>query len=232
MDDRPYYYRLRGRTIGPLPLRQMRQLAQRAQIGRTTDVSRDGEQWGKAGDYVEIFETESAFEALPLESMGATGPEPSRQTPPAPEVSPQAQGPLWYYTQNGAQAGPVTLAALQQMVSNGTLLSHEHVIPEGGTEWVSVKNVPMPQGVGGNQIVVNVPQQQNSDATNGLAIAGFVISIVGCAPLGLILSLVALNSKNRSQRGLAIAGAIIGGLGTLCICGFGLFWILAAAAGA
>ena len=60
MDDRPYYYRLRGRTMGPVGLRQVRQLAARAQIGRTTDVSRDGLQWAKAGDFPEIFEAESA----------------------------------------------------------------------------------------------------------------------------------------------------------------------------
>jgi molecular chaperone DnaK len=56
--------------------------------------------------------------------------------------------------------------------------------------------------------------------TNGLGIAGFVCSLVGlCAggllsPVGLILSLVALG---REPRGFAIAGVILGALGS---CGF------------
>ncbi len=65
--------------------------------------------------------------------------------------------------------------------------------------------------------VINIsqaaPQEQQ---TNGMAIAGFVLSLLGCtcitALLGFIFSLVALNSSNRANRGLAIAGAIIGGL--------------------
>ncbi len=66
-----------------------------------------------------------------------------------------------------------------------------------------------------------VPAQQ----TNGMAIAGFVCSLVGMvsgghllSPIGLILSLVAL--KREGGRGWAIAGIIIGGLG---ICG----WLIA-----
>jgi hypothetical protein len=55
--------------------------------------------------------------------------------------------------------------------------------------------------------------------TNGLGIAGFVISLVGIftcvlCPVGLILSLVALK---RQPRGLAIAGAVIGAVGTLAL---------------
>ena len=54
--------------------------------------------------------------------------------------------------------------------------------------------------------------------TNGLAIAGFVVSVTFCfAPVGFILSLVSLNQIKKSAtpvggKGLAIAGAIIGGL--------------------
>ena len=54
--------------------------------------------------------------------------------------------------------------------------------------------------------------------TNGLAIAGFVCSLLGIfgscgllSPIGLILSLVAIG---REPRGFAIAGVVIGALGT------------------
>lgn len=52
---------------------------------------------------------------------------------------------------------------------------------------------------------------------NGLGIAGFVCSVIGLctggllSPVGLILSLIALN---RPPRGLAIAGVVIGALGS------------------
>jgi hypothetical protein len=58
--------------------------------------------------------------------------------------------------------------------------------------------------------------------TNGLAIGGFVVSLVGIltcgviSPIALILSLVALK---KQPRGFAIAGTVIGGIGTLMIAG-------------
>ena len=57
--------------------------------------------------------------------------------------------------------------------------------------------------------------------TNGLAVAGFVCSIVGwfccgiTSIIGVILSIVALSQiKNRQEggKGLAIAGIVIGGI--------------------
>lgn len=57
----------------------------------------------------------------------------------------------------------------------------------------------------------------NSQSTNGLAIAGFVLSMIGCGfPIGLILSAISLGqfSKNPNQKGkgLALAGLIIGAI--------------------
>lgn len=59
------------------------------------------------------------------------------------------------------------------------------------------------------------PQPQS----NGLGLAGFIVSLSGTlltcgvvAPVGLILSLVALR---KEPRGFAIAGAVIGAIGTL-----------------
>jgi hypothetical protein len=65
--------------------------------------------------------------------------------------------------------------------------------------------------------VINVHASQTREhETNGMAVAGFVLSLLGftclTALLGFIFSLVALNSNNRANRGLAIAGAIISGL--------------------
>jgi len=67
---------------------------------------------------------------------------------------------------------------------------------------------------------VNAPQTPTEQANN-LAIAGFICSVLGIlgtcgllSPIGLILSLVALG---REPRGFAIAGAVIGALGTCLV---------------
>ena len=68
-----------------------------------------------------------------------------------------------------------------------------------------------------------VPDYMNPPKYNGLAIAGFVCSLLGCTALvGFILSLVALNQITKAQpaqqgRGLALAGAIVGGLWLLYV---------------
>lgn len=234
MDDRPFYYRVRGRTLGPVPLRQIRQLAQRAQIGRTTDISRDGVQWGKAGDWPEIFEVPAG--ADPGSGGGFGGDQGLSIAEPA--VPALASG-NWYYAVGGVQQGPVDLATLQRMVASGHVGPADHVFAEGGTDWMLVSSVPqlatMAVPSGGNAPVINVTVPQaasQGEGTNGLAIAGFILSLVGCAPLGLILSLVALNGKNKANRGLAIAGAIIGGFFTLCGCGYVILMVIAAAANA
>lgn len=233
MDDRPYYYRLRGRSLGPVTLRQLRQLAQRAQIGRTTDVSRDGQQWGKAADFPEIFEIEGGMSA-PVETAAAGGGRPGGG-PTMPATSSN-----WYYAVNGVQQGPVDMAALQAMVAAGQLTTNDHVFPEGGSDWLPVRSVPQLAGAVGSApamapvINVNVPRQTvvQSEGSNGLAIAGFVLSLLGCAPLAIILCLVAMSGKNKANRGLAIAGAIISGIQILCGCAYFIFVVMLAAANA
>ncbi|MFH0831030.1 MAG: DUF4190 domain-containing protein [Parcubacteria group bacterium] len=56
---------------------------------------------------------------------------------------------------------------------------------------------------------------QKSTGTNGLAIAAFVLSLVGLGIIGLILGIVALSQIKKTGeggKGLAIAGIIIGAL--------------------
>ncbi len=66
------------------------------------------------------------------------------------------------------------------------------------------------------QYATYMPEPRRS---NGLGIAGFVVSLVGIfscgllSPVGLVLSFVALY---RRPRGFAIAGVIIGAIGSIC----------------
>ena len=52
--------------------------------------------------------------------------------------------------------------------------------------------------------------------TNGLAVAGFVSSLVCCTPVGIVLSAIGLSQINKDPsqkgRGLAIAGLIVGSI--------------------
>lgn len=66
---------------------------------------------------------------------------------------------------------------------------------------------------------LNAPQILNSDRTNTWSIVGFVTSLL-IAPLGVIFSLIALGQiRQTGERGegLAIAGLVIGILGTIWI---------------
>jgi len=235
MDDRPYYYRLRGRTLGPVGLRQIRQLAQRAQIGKNTDLSRDGVQWVKAGEHPEIFDTGENAPQFPKGGGLSRGQGPGSEDlslgPPLGASTLESSN--WYYAIAGVQKGPVDLATLRRMVASGQLATTDQVFPEGGTAWVAVSQVPdlAAGSAPGSGPVINVTVPP-PEGTNGMAIAGFVLSLFPCLSLvGLILSLVALNSPNKANRGLAIAGAIIGGLWCLCGCGWSVLWFAGVMAG-
>lgn len=238
MDDQPFYYRLRGRTIGPLGLRQIRQRAQQAQIGPNTDVSRDGLQWGKASDFPEIFGA-SASEPPPTstgsfsaDDFSGVGPTFGGGTP-----TPTTGGQRWYYTANGAQQGPVEMATLQQMVASGSLAATEHVIPEGGSQWMTVSSVPQLAGGGGafgtDGPVINTggsggrgsaERSSRRSKSSGLAITSLVLGIVGLllwlcpliglpvTVLGIIFGSVGINSAGR---GMAIAGLVMSIIGLI-----------------
>jgi hypothetical protein len=63
--------------------------------------------------------------------------------------------------------------------------------------------------------------------TNGLAIAGFVLALLGIQPVALILSILGLTECNKRQdngRGLAVAGIILSALGVI-------FWVMLVASG-
>ena len=95
-----------------------------------------------------------------------------------------------------------------------------------GTAANATAGVPIQPAPTGYQAPYGAPV---APPTNGLAVGGFVTSVLGCtALLGFILSLVALNQIKNSPtpqggKGLATAGVIIGAVYTF---GFAFFWIL------
>jgi hypothetical protein len=165
------------------------------------------------------------------------------------EMSPDSQ---WYYARGGQQLGPVSTAALRDLLRGGQLTAGDLVWAEGMPAWQQVKNIsalsapvvpdiasppavyppppipayavrPDPLHYGGAPI----PYYPTGQSYNGLAIAGFVLALT--MPLiGLIVSLIALNSMKNSGNfeghGLAKAGVIIPLVEIGVILLFACFW--------
>lgn len=204
-DMRPYFYRLRGNALGPFDLTTMQQKAQRGMVSRVTEVSRDGSDWRKATDFPELFQKPTPPSPVFVESPGSS----------VASVTPATDG--WYIALQGIQQpDPVSLSTVQQYVATGVIKKDDVVCRPGERNWTIVRSVP--------ELMMFIrPEEPRDESSNGLAIAGFVLALIGCtAPLGFIFSLIALNSKNHANRGLAIAGAIIGGLATI---GF-ILWVI------
>lgn len=199
-DPRPYFYRLRGNALGPFDLESMQQKAQRGIVSRITEISRDGSDWRKATEFPELFRRPTAAAPVRPEPMVAEA---------VPIDSPTLSNG-WYIVLHGVQQpDPVPLSTVQQYVATGIIKKDDVVCRVGERNWSIVRSIP--------ELAVFIREEEpRHESSNGLAIAGFVLSLLGCtAPLGFIFSLVALNSKNQSNRGLAIAGAVIGGLATI-----------------
>jgi hypothetical protein len=122
--------------------------------------------------------------------------------------------------------GPVSAEDLRRWISEGRANAQTPVQPEGGTEWRPLGTVPE----FASAFVTASPAAPTafpatvsaSAGTNGMAVAGLVLSILGLlccgcgapfATLGLIFSAVGLSQINRNPmqqgRGLAIAGIVL-----------------------
>jgi hypothetical protein len=136
--------------------------------------------------------------------------------------------------------GPVTAGELRQWIADGRADAQTLTQAEGSTEWKPLGTFPeFADAFAAPLAAISYPpappsfqpvtQFQQRERTNGMAVAGLVLAILGlficCGPLfstlGLIFSCLSLNQINQdaSQRGrsLAIAGII------LSICGYLLF---------
>jgi hypothetical protein len=138
----------------------------------------------------------------------------------------------WYYAVNGQRQGPIGFEQLRHMVAMGQIAGGDLVWHEGMGDWQAVSSIPAlmprpqpvypqpappPQYQGYSAMPVGYQSQMSGGKSyQGMAIAGFVLSLLvifPCTILGLIFSLVALNgmktSTNQDGKGLATAGAVI-----------------------
>jgi hypothetical protein len=133
----------------------------------------------------------------------------------------------WYYAANGQRVGPVTFDQLRRLTTSGQIAANDLVWTEGMADWQPASGIPSlmppvphyqavqshyPQPPVGYSYVAQQPVGQSNQ---GMAIAGFVCSLLfALSPLGLIFSMIALNGMKRTGnedgKGLAIAGLVIG----------------------
>jgi hypothetical protein len=138
--------------------------------------------------------------------------------------------------------GPVDAVQLRRWIAEGRANGQSLVKAEGSNEWRRLSTLP--------EFAADAPPTpapypaafQSAylpTRTNGLAIAGFVLSLTSflcccCSPTlyipGLIFSAIGLSQINRDPtqngRGLAVAGIILAVLGLLLSGGFLVSWLM------
>ena len=136
--------------------------------------------------------------------------------------------------------GPVSADDLRKWIAEGRANAQTRAWTSGMTEWRPLGTFPEFAALFPAPSYVSSAQYAPPSRTNGMAVAGFLFSLLGipcCMTilfplLGLIFSMVALGQSNRdggeNGRSLAVAGLIIS-LVTLLVALF--FWIVCALTG-
>ncbi len=236
-----FFIRVRGRVQGPLTTKQIRILAHRGRFGRHHEVSEDGTNWSRASAYPDLFaartvsklrknaveESPDAVETVDDSLEEEEEPETYGLVEP-PQEPVELEPPIWHYTINSDQEGPVPYSQLQYLASAGQLRSNDLIWTEGMAEWSEASTVP---GLFSTSQSTHVNVETTTETTteslfdssgasktSPMAVASLVLAIV-LPVIGSILAVVfghvALNQIKQSQntlggRGMAIAGLILG----------------------
>ena len=137
-----YYVRVRGRVLGPYTLDAVSQMARKAQIGRSHEVSLDGESWRPAAEFPEIFERPPAPAAMAVPSITLPADTPISAAPiQGPDVS--SGGVMWHYTRRGEQQpAPISQSALVNLIASGDVGAEDHAWCETMSTWDVVSRIP------------------------------------------------------------------------------------------
>jgi hypothetical protein len=124
------------------------------------------------------------------------------------------------------QYGPVTAEQLRQWIAEGRVNAQTQAQIEGATDWKPLGAFPEFAGSFAPPPTAPPPLPRSpapvpqSGSENDMAVAGFILSLVGffcCgflfSTLGLVFSCVALSQMNNDpqhrRRGLAVAGIVL-----------------------
>lgn len=143
IDDR-VYVRFKGKTLGPLTLQKVQDLAKRGQITRMHDLSSDGMSWVKAEEFGGVFpsqrtaaathaangaalaETITLSDAAPVETNNAATMRPGE----SPDSNVE-----WYAHIGNENRGPMTMQAMQTTFNSGKITRETLVWRAGFDEW-------------------------------------------------------------------------------------------------
>lgn len=144
MSDDRVYIRFKGKTLGPLTLQKVQDLARRGQITRMHELSPDGISWVKAEEFGGVFQSSrTVVESTSSISLGtsedflATDASSSRVVShgtPRPGDVPD-QGVEWYAHIGGENRGPMNTSAIQSAINNGQIAKDTLTWRAGFDEW-------------------------------------------------------------------------------------------------
>jgi len=147
MADDHIYVRFKGKTLGPLTLQKIQDLARRGQITRMHDLSSDGMSWVKAEDFGDIFATSRTPTAAASERTNGSAlanPSAGNRTEIANsgfgQASPRAneapdQTVQWYAHVDGENRGPMEVAAFHALINGGQIDRETLVWRAGFDDW-------------------------------------------------------------------------------------------------
>ena len=115
-DDQPFYYRLRGQTLGPYSVEQMQHRASTGKVGKRTQVSRDGVTWAVAEQFPELFEAPAGSHVIPTEER-------------------------WHYESVSGQQGEAATSDILRMLASGQLAVTSLVWKQGFGSWTPISAV-------------------------------------------------------------------------------------------
>lgn len=189
-EDLPYYYKIRGRVIGPKELSEMRQIAQRAQINSRSLISRDGIDFKSGSEFPEIFrKVSTSFSGVrqsPIDEFGYGG---SNSGKPTTTVSGE-----WFYTIDGQQQpNPTTTSNIEGMIRSGTITSSDMVFHDGWPQWKPVSETTEFGSVVGTPTENNKPSNYFVPAILSL--------ICCCLPFGIVSVVYASQVDSKWDSG-------------------------------
>lgn len=154
---------------------------------------------------------------------------------------------------DGRQYGPVSADQLRHWIAEGRANAQSLIQPEGSAEWKRLGEFPEfgqsftpvsppTTSIPTASIPGPVPAPAVYPKTNGMAIAGLVMGIVGvtigwlcCGPLfsilGIVFSSIGLSQINRDParqtgKGIAVCGLVLSILGVMIAIGVGTLFAL------
>lgn len=147
-DSLEYFIRVRGRTQGPFDASKLRAMIARGRVGRHDQISVDGENWQRAGDWAELFsaagerKVRRVREVARGSSPGGTRNDVDDQITLEPVDDPDGQSQLWYYNEENRQVGPLTLQNLKRKLARGDVAESAFGWTDGMENWEPLCKIP------------------------------------------------------------------------------------------